>query len=143
MKRLFAFAIIAGALAFSVSSASAQTLYSAHLYRGHSSCSTGATDTSGARYGTFGITGDSYRTVSAYVTTDNLAPYRVYYVSIFEYGSSGCVLIQDVASFETDGGGHGFVHFQFVTHTGEHHAWAWVQHGSSTDIVKSTALPIN
>ena len=142
MKRLFAFGIVVGALAFSVSGASAQTLESSHLYRGHSSCNTGATDTSGARYGTFGITGDSYRTVSAYVQTDNLYPYRTYWVSIYEYGSSGCVLTQDVASFTTDGGGHGLVHFDFYVHSGENRAWAWIQHGASTDIVKSTALPV-
>jgi hypothetical protein len=77
------------------------------------------------------------------VTTDNLAAYRTYWVSIYEYGTSGCLLIQNIASFTTDGGGHGFVHFQFYVHTGEHSAWAWIQHGASTDIVKSTALPIN
>jgi hypothetical protein len=143
MKRLIAFGIVVGALAFSVSGASAQTLYASHLYRStHVSCSSGALDTGGARYGTFGITGDQYRTVSAYVQTDNLAPYRTYWVSIYEYGSSGCVLIQNITSFTTDSGGHGLAHFQFYVHSGERSAFAWIQHGATNDIVESTALPV-
>jgi hypothetical protein len=40
-----------------------------------------------------------------------------------------CILNQNVASFTTDGGGHGLVHFQFWAHTGETVAWAWIQRG--------------
>jgi len=140
MKRLIALGVLAASLAIGVSNVSSQT-FSTHLYRGHASCSTGATDTTGSRYGTFAVTGVSSHVVSAYVQTDNLAAYRTYNVSIYEYGHS-CVLTSNVASFTTDGGGHALVHFQFWQHTGETVAWAWIQHGSSTDIVKSPALPI-
>lgn len=142
MKRLFAFGMIAGSLLVGVSSASSRTLYASHLYRGHASCDTGATDTSGSTYGVFAITDETSRVISAYVQTDNLAPFRTYNVSIYEWGHS-CVLTQNVASFTTDGGGHGLVHFQFWQHTGETVAWAWIQHGAIDDVVKSTALPIS
>jgi hypothetical protein len=140
MKRLLTLSVLVASLAFGVSNVSSQT-FTSHLFRGHSSCNTGATDTSGSRYGTFAVTGVSSHVVSAYVQTDNLAPFRNYNVSIFEWGHS-CILTADVASFTTDGGGHALVHFQFWQHTGENVAWAWIQHGSTTDIVKSRALPI-
>lgn len=141
MKRLLTLGVLAGLLAFGVATVSAQTVTS-NLYRGHSSCSTGATDTHGSRYGVFAITGESSHVVSAYVQTDNLAAFRNYSVSIYEWGHS-CILTQNVAFFTTDGGGHALVHFQFWAHTGEHVAWAWIQHSNTTDIVKSRALPIN
>jgi hypothetical protein len=142
MKRLLAVGVLVGSLAIGVSNVSASQTFSSHLYRGHSSCSTGATDTSGSRYGTFAVTGVSSHVVSAYVSTDNLAPFRQYNVSIYEWGHS-CILMQYVTAIFTDGGGHATVHFQFWQHTGETVAWAWIQHGTTTDIVKSTALPIN
>lgn len=82
------------------------------------------------------------QTVNGTVIVDDLAPYRNYNISIYETGHT-CILIQNVASVFTDGGGKGFVHFQFWAHTGETGAWACVQHGATTDIVKSTVLPIN
>jgi hypothetical protein len=101
-----------------------------------------ATDTTGTRYGTFTVTGQSGHVVDASVTTDNLAPFRSYNVSIYEFGYS-CTLTQNVTSFFTDGGGHAVVHFQFWAHPGERVAWAWIQHSTTTDIVKSTTVPIN
>jgi hypothetical protein len=140
MKRLLTLAVLAASLAIGVSSVSSQT-FTSYLYRGHASCNTGATDTSGSRYGTFAVTGVSSHVVSAYVQTDNLGAFRNYNVSIYEYGHS-CILTSNVASFTTDGGGHALVHFQFWQHTGETVAWAWIQHSNTTDIVKSRALPI-
>jgi hypothetical protein len=143
MKRLFALAVLVGSLVIGVSSVGASGTFSARLYRGHSSCSTGATDTAGAKYGTFTVTTHSgSQIVDASITTDNLAAFRTYNVSIYEWGHS-CTLNQNVTSFTTDGGGHAIVHFQFWAHSGEHLAWAWIQHGATTDIVKSTTVPIN
>ncbi len=143
MKRLIALGALAGALVIGVASVSASGTFSARLYRGHSSCSTGATDTTGSRYGTFTVTTHSgSQVVDASITTDNLAGFTTYNVSIYEYGHS-CILTQNVTSFTTDGGGHATVHFQFWAHSAEHVAWAWIQHGASNDIVKSTTVPIN
>src|SRR5262245_22033178 len=143
MKRLLTLGIIVSSLVIGVSSVSAAGTFSARLYRGHSSCATGATDTGGAKYGTFTVTTHSgSQVVNASITTDNLAPFRSYNVSIYEFGHS-CILTQYVTSFFTDGGGKAVVHFQFWAHSGEHTAWAWIQHGMTTDVVKSTTVPIN
>jgi len=143
MKRLFALGVLVGSLVIGVTNVGAAGTVSAHLYRGHSSCSTGATDTTGARYGTFTATTHSgSQVVNASITTDNLASFRTYNVSIYEFGHS-CILSQNVTSFTTDGGGKAIVHFQFWAHSGEHTAWAWIQHGTTNDIVKSTIVPIN
>jgi hypothetical protein len=143
MKRLLALSVLAGSLVIGVSNVAATETFASHLYRSSSSCSTGATDTSGARYGTFAVTESSGdHVVSASVSTDNLFPFRTYNVSIFEFGHL-CILMQNVTQFTTDSGGHAIVHFSFWAHTGETSAWVWIQHGAINDIVKSTALPIN
>jgi hypothetical protein len=143
MKRLLALGVLVGSLAVGVSNVSASQTFSATLYRGHSTCSTGATDTFGSKYGTFMVTefaGDHL--VDASVTVDDLFPFRQYNVSIYQFGTF-CILTHNVATLFTDGGGKAVVHFQFWAHPGEKVAWAWIQHGTTTDIVKSTAVPIN
>lgn len=144
MKSLIIVAALVGALAVAVGVANASQTFSASIYRSPSyTCSAGAADTSGAKYGTFTVT-DTHgsQVVDASVTVDDLYPFRAYNVSVTEFGHS-CLTNSNVTSFVTDKGGKAIVHFQFWAHTGEKAAWVTIRHGLTNDIVRSTALPIN
>lgn len=144
MKTLTIVAALVGALAVAVAAASASQTFSAAIYRSASyTCSGGAADTSGAKYGTFTATEThGSQVVDASVTVDDLYPFRAYNVSVTESGYA-CGTISNVTSFVTDKGGKAIVHFQFWAHTGETSAWVTIRHGLTNDIVRSTALPIN
>ncbi len=144
MKRVIFLAAAVGMLAFSVGQASASQTFTASLYRSASyTCGAGASDVSGAKYGTFAVVEThSVQWVSASVTVDNLYPNRSYNVSVIEFGYS-CLIDQNVVSFVTDSKGKAVVHFQFWAHTGETSAWVAIQHGSTSDVAGSTAVPIN
>lgn len=144
MRRLLLFAAMLGLLAIAVQAASASQTFGAPIYRSATyTCADGATDTSGARHGTFAATethGDQL--VSASVWATGLYPLRPYNVSVTESGWS-CPTSLNVASFTTDEKGNGGVHFLFWAHTHETTAWVTIRHGQTNDIVRSTALPIN
>jgi hypothetical protein len=144
VKRLIFFAVLLGVLAVAATAASASQTFSAPIYRSASyTCGDGATDTSGARHGTFATVethGDQL--VTASVTVSGLYPFRPYNVSVTESGYS-CLTNLNVVSFTTDAAGKAGVHFQFWAHTRETSAWVTIRHGLTSDIVRSTALPIN
>jgi hypothetical protein len=144
MKRLALLATMIGALAFGVSTAAATQTFAASIYRSSTyTCAAGATNTSGAKYGAFQATETTgYQLVDASVTVDNLYPYRTYNVSVTEGGHT-CLVLSNVASFTTDKGGKAVVHFQFLAHAGETSAWVTIQHTNSSDIARSSAVPIN
>jgi hypothetical protein len=146
MQRLIFFAVLLGLLTVAVGAASAsQTLtFSASIYRSAAyTCSGGATDVSGAEYGTFTVVenhGD--QTVNASVTVAGLHPYRAYNVSVTESGYA-CITNLNVAQLTTDEAGTAVIHFPFWAHTRETSAWLTIRHGLTNDIVRSSALPIN
>jgi hypothetical protein len=142
MKRLLFVAVLLGLLV--VGTASASQTFTAPIYRSASyTCSGGATDTSGARYGTFAAVEDhGVQTVSASVTVSGLAANRTYNVSVTESGYA-CITNLNVAQFTTDANGKAVAHFPFWAHTRETSAWVTIRHGLTNDIVRSTALPIN
>lgn len=146
MKRLILFAVLLGLLAVAVGAASAsQTLtFTAPTYRSASyTCSDGATDVSGAKYGTFtAVENHGDQTVNASVTVAGLHPYRAYNVSVTESGYA-CITTSNVAQLTTDETGKAVVHFPFWAHTRETSAWLTIRHGLANDIVRSTSLPIN
>ena len=144
MKRFIIFAALVGMLAVAVGAATASQTFTAPIYRSAAyTCSNGATDTSGTKYGTFAAVethGD--QAVSASVTVNGLYPYRTYNVSVTESGYA-CITNLNVAQLTTDAGGKAVIHFQFWAHTGETSAWVTLRHGLTNDIVRSTTLPIN
>lgn len=144
MKRLLFVAVLLGLLAVAVGAASASQTFTAPIYRSASyTCGDGATDTSGAKYGTFAAVEDhGDQTVSASVTVSGLYPLRTYNVSVTESGFA-CITNLDVAQFTTDATGKAVAHFPFWAHTRETTAWVTIRHGLTNDIVRSTALPIN
>ena len=145
MKRMMMFAaLVVAAMTFGVAAAGASQTFMASIYQSPSfTCSAGATDTSGARHGTFQAIEQHYRQlVSASVTVDNLSANRNYNVSVTESGHS-CLTDHNVTWFTTDAHGKAVVHFWFVAHTGETSAWVTVSHGATNDIFRSTSLPIN
>jgi len=142
MKPLTFIAALAGALALAVAASASQS-FSASIYHSGYTCSGGATDTSGQKYGTFAVTEThGSQIVDASVTVDDLYAFRAYNVSVTESGHA-CLTNSNVASFFTDKGGKAVVHFQFWAHTGETSAWVTIRHGLTNDIVRSTAVPIN
>jgi hypothetical protein len=144
MKRLTLLAALLGVLAFGVANAAATQTFAASIYRSSTAtCAAGATSTQGVNYGTFRATESAgSQLVDASVTVDGLYAFRTYNVSVTEGGHS-CLVLSNVASFTTDKGGNAVVHFQFVSHSGETSAWVTIQHSTTTDILRSTALPIN
>jgi hypothetical protein len=143
-KRVIFVAAVVGMLALAVGSASASSTFAATIYRSATyTCSGGASDTSAAKNGTFSVTESHHvQVVDASVTVDNLYPGRAYNVSVTESGYS-CLTNLNVASFVTDSHGKAVVHFQFWAHTGETSAWVTIRHGFTSDIVRSTTVPIN
>jgi hypothetical protein len=138
------FAALFGALTVAVAAANATQTFSAPIYRSASyTCSAGATDTSGAKYGAFTATEtNGSQIVDASVTVDDLYAFRAYNISVTESGYT-CLTNTNVASFTTDKGGKAVVHFQFWAHTAETSAWITIRHGLTNDIVRSTTVPIN
>jgi hypothetical protein len=147
MKRkmmMFA-ALVAAASTVGVAAASASQTFTSAIYGNTTfTCSSGSTDTSGASYGTFmAIETQHNQLVNASVTVDNLYPNRWYKVSVTESGHS-CLTDHNAAwLFMTNSHSQAVFHFQFWAHTGETSAWVTLQHGSTNDIYRSTALPIN
>jgi hypothetical protein len=144
-RKMMMFAVLAvGALTVGVAAASASQTFTAAIYGNTTfTCSAGSTDTSGAKYGTFTtIEQSGNQLVTASVTVDNLFPNRTYNVDVTESGHS-CLTNHDVTQFTTNSGGKAFVHFTFWAHTGETSAWVTLRHGLTTDIRRSTSLPIN
>jgi hypothetical protein len=137
-------AALLGTLSVAVAAASASQTFSAPIYRSSSySCSSGATDVSGSKYGTFNAVethGD--QTDNASLTVTGLYPDRTYNVSVTESGYS-CITNLNLTSFTTDDAGTAGIHFQFWAHTRETSAWVTIRHGYTNDIVRSTTLPIN
>jgi hypothetical protein len=144
MKRIALCGALLGALVFGIGNAAATQSFSAGIYRSPTStCSAGATNTAGAKYGTFTVTEtNGFQSVDASVTVDNLYADRAYNVSVNEWGQS-CLAIHLAASFTTDSHGKAVVHFQFWAHTGETSAWVQIRHGATGDILRSTTVPIN
>jgi len=144
MRRLVVLAVFVGLLTVGVANVSASQTFSAGIYGATTfTCSAGSTDTSGARYGTFtAIETHNVQLVDASVTVDNLYANRMYNVDVTESGHS-CLTDHSVASFTTDSKGKAVLHFQFSAHTGETSAWVTLNHGTTNDIRRSTALPIN
>jgi hypothetical protein len=144
VKHLTFITILIGALAVSVGAAIASQTFSAPIYRSSSyTCSGGAADVSGSKYGTFATVethGD--QTVNASVTLSGLHSDRTYNLSVTESGTA-CITNLNLMSFTTDDSGKAALHFQFWAHTGETSAWVTIRHGLTDDIVRSTALPIN
>jgi hypothetical protein len=144
MKRKMMFAVLGAAALTGVAAASASQTFTASIYGNTTvTCNAGATDTSGARYGTFvAIETHNVQWVDASVTVDNLVPNRTYTVDVTESGHS-CLTDHNVTQFTTDAKGKAFVHFPFLAHTGETSAWLTLRHGTTSDIRRSTSLPIN
>jgi hypothetical protein len=144
-RKMMMFAVLgAAALTVGVAAASASQTFTASIYGNTTfTCNAGATDTSGARYGTFvAIETHNVQWVDASVTVDNLFPNRTYTVDVTESGHS-CLTDHNVTQFTTDAKGKAFVHFPFLAHTGETSAWLTLRHGTTSDIRRSTSLPIN
>src|SRR5215471_13078419 len=78
MKHLIILAALAGMLSATVGTASASQTITASIYRSPSyTCSAGATDVSGVKYGTFtAVETSGVQWVSASVTVDDLYPFR-------------------------------------------------------------------
>jgi hypothetical protein len=144
MKALLVFAVFAVSLGFGVANVSASQTFSTGIYGNTPhTCGAGSTDTSGARYGTFtAVETHNDQVVEASVGVDNLFPNRTYRVDVTEFGRS-CLTMHNVISFTTNDKGKAVIHFEFWAHTYETAAWVTLQHGTTSDIRRSVALPIN